>query len=255
MATPKENIINAIKWLIPNLEKKFAAITHKHTKSEITDFPSSMPASDVYSWAKSSSKPSYTKSEVGLGNVDNTADSTKSVKYATSAGSAGSADKLSNSAGSATQPVYFSNGKPAACSYTLGKSVPSNAVFTNTWRGIQDNLTSTSTTDSLSANQGKLLKDSIDSLNSNLDQRVQVVHYFSGTYDNTTFVGPKLSEMGITGKKLRTYPAIVATVNTNVGNFYVESAIRNSDDQIVIIFNRAYSGSFIIALSFLIEDA
>jgi hypothetical protein len=32
---------------------------------------------------------------------------------------------------------------------------------TNTWRGIQDNLTSTSTTDSLSANQGKWLKDNV----------------------------------------------------------------------------------------------
>ena len=48
------------------------------------------PASDVYSWAKASSKPSYSKSEVGLGNVDNTADSAKNVKYATSAGSANS---------------------------------------------------------------------------------------------------------------------------------------------------------------------
>ena len=38
---------------------------HKHTKSEITDFPTSMPASDVYSWAKASTKPSYTASEVG----------------------------------------------------------------------------------------------------------------------------------------------------------------------------------------------
>lgn len=124
------------------------------------------PASDVYSWAKASSKPSYTKSEVGLGNVDNTADSQKSVKYATSAGSANSvtwenvsgkpstftpsshthsyagsssaggsatsAVKLDSSAGSVTQPIYFSGGKPTACSYTLGKSVPSNAVFTDT---------------------------------------------------------------------------------------------------------------------------
>lgn len=51
------------------------------------------PASDVSAWAKASSKPSYSKSEVGLGNVDNTADSAKSVKYATSAGSASSASK------------------------------------------------------------------------------------------------------------------------------------------------------------------
>lgn len=36
------------------------------------------------------------------------------------------------------------------------------AVPANTWRGIQDNLTSTSATDSLSANQGKVLKGLID---------------------------------------------------------------------------------------------
>lgn len=68
--------------------------SHTHTKSDIKDFPSSLPASDVYSWAKASSKPSYSKSEVGLGNVDNTADSAKSVKYATSAGSATTASQL-----------------------------------------------------------------------------------------------------------------------------------------------------------------
>lgn len=47
-------------------------------------------------------------------------------------GSATSAVKLDSSAGSATQPVYFSGGKPVACTYTLGKSVPSDAVFTDT---------------------------------------------------------------------------------------------------------------------------
>ena len=50
---------------------------------------------------------------------------------ASAGGSATSAVKLDTSAGSATQPVYFASGKPAACSYTLGKSVPSNAVFTD----------------------------------------------------------------------------------------------------------------------------
>lgn len=65
-----------------------APASHKHTKSQITDFPTSMPASDVYAWAKAATKPSYTKAEVGLGNVDNTADKNKSVNYATSAGSA-----------------------------------------------------------------------------------------------------------------------------------------------------------------------
>ena len=60
---------------------------HKHVKADITDFPTSMPASDVSAWAKAATKPSYSKAEVGLGSVDNTADSAKSVKYATSAGS------------------------------------------------------------------------------------------------------------------------------------------------------------------------
>lgn len=47
-------------------------------------------------------------------------------------GSATSAVKLDSSAGSSTQPIYFSSGKPTACSYTLGKSVPSDAKFTDT---------------------------------------------------------------------------------------------------------------------------
>ena len=43
-----------------------------------------------------------------------------------------SAEKLTTSAGSATKPIYFSDGKPVATTYTLGKSVPSDAVFTDT---------------------------------------------------------------------------------------------------------------------------
>ena len=42
-----------------------AASSHKHVKADISDFPTSMPASDVSAWAKASSKPSYSASEVG----------------------------------------------------------------------------------------------------------------------------------------------------------------------------------------------
>lgn len=41
-----------------------APSSHTHTRSQITDFPSSMPASDVYAWAKAPSKPSYSWSEI-----------------------------------------------------------------------------------------------------------------------------------------------------------------------------------------------
>lgn len=124
-------------------------------------------------------------------------------------GTATRATKLSaTQKGSATQPVYInSDGVPTATTYTLGKSVPSTAVFTdtntwqantvsqngyvtapgatnankvwktdangvpgwrtdandNTWRGIQNNLTSTSTSDSLSAYQGKVLNEKFGS--------------------------------------------------------------------------------------------
>ena len=67
------------------------------------------PASDVYAWAKASAKPTYNKAEVGLGNVDNTADSTKSVNYAASAGNAAKV-----------------NG------HSVNADVPSDAKFTDT---------------------------------------------------------------------------------------------------------------------------
>ena len=67
------------------------------------------PASDVYSWAKASTKPTYNKAEVGLGNVDNTADSTKSVNYAASAGNSAKV-----------------NG------HSVNADVPENAKFTDT---------------------------------------------------------------------------------------------------------------------------
>lgn len=95
-------------------------------------------------------------------------------------GNADTATKLTSSAGSATQPVYFSDGKPVATTYTLGKSVPSNAIFTdtNTWRGVQNNLTSTATVQSLSAAQGKVLKDLVDG-------KAPASHTHSQYYDST----------------------------------------------------------------------
>ena len=47
-------------------------------------------------------------------------------------GSANSAVKLDTAtAGSATKPVYISGGKPVACTHSLGKDVPADAVFTD----------------------------------------------------------------------------------------------------------------------------
>jgi hypothetical protein len=59
-------------------------------------------------------------------------------------GNASSATALTTSAGSATQPVYFSGGKPVACTYTLAKSVPADALFTDHTYGNMKGATSSS---------------------------------------------------------------------------------------------------------------
>ena len=73
----------SVPWSgITEKPSSYTPSSHEHTTAEITDFPSSMPASDVPAWAKESTKPSYTKAEVGLENVDNTADANKPVSTA-----------------------------------------------------------------------------------------------------------------------------------------------------------------------------
>lgn len=107
-----------------------APISHTHTKSQITDFPTSMPASDVSAWAKAPTKPTYTKAEVGLGNVDNTADKDKNVKYATSAGLATNAQCLNNDSqymrfhwnGQSGQPTWLWGGNDASNMYVYNPS-------------------------------------------------------------------------------------------------------------------------------------
>ena len=97
--------------------------SHKHVKADITDFPTSMPASDVPAWAKASTKPTYTKAEVGLGNVDNTADKDKSVKYATSAGSASTAGSATT-ATTATMATKLQTYKQGSTTETYGTQYP-----------------------------------------------------------------------------------------------------------------------------------
>ena len=68
-------------------------------------------------------------SKIFLGNAGGYTISADGSQYS---GNSASATKLTTSAGSATQPVYFSGGKPVVTTYTLEKSVPSDAVFTDT---------------------------------------------------------------------------------------------------------------------------
>ena len=101
-----------ISWSgVQDKPSTYAPSAHTHTKSQITDFPTSMPASDVSAWAKAATKPTYTKAEVGLSNVDNTADADKSVKYAIQAAVADRASTgLNGVLTSGTNYVRFGDG-------------------------------------------------------------------------------------------------------------------------------------------------
>ena len=97
-----------------------------------------------------------TKSDIGLSNVDNTADSAKSVKYATSAGSANSVAWGNVSGRPSSLPANGGNSSTVN-GHTVNADVPSGAKFTDTTYGI-----ATSSTDGLMSKTDKAKLDGID---------------------------------------------------------------------------------------------
>ena len=97
----------AVPWSgVTGKPSTFPPSSHTHTKSQISDFPTSMPASDVPAWAKASAKPTYTPSEVG---VIGTAPTNGQVAVFDGA-----------------------TGKIKSTGFTINTSVPANAKFTDT---------------------------------------------------------------------------------------------------------------------------
>lgn len=126
----------------------YASASHTHTKSQITDFPTSMPANG----GNSSTVNGHTVNSNVPANAKFT-DTTYAIAT-TSANGLMSKDMVTKLNG-------IASGATAVTSTTV-----SNWGFkktdTNTWRGVQNNLTSTATDQSLSAYQGKVLKDLVD---------------------------------------------------------------------------------------------
>lgn len=60
-----EQKITDLNQSVVNLQDAKAKKVHTHLVADITDFPTSLPASDVHDWAKSRNKPIYTYDEVG----------------------------------------------------------------------------------------------------------------------------------------------------------------------------------------------
>lgn len=146
-----------------------------------TRLTDSRKASDVYEWAKAKNKPTYTKSEVGLGNVGNfKAVSTIASQGLTATEKANARANIGAGTGNSNFSGAYADltGKPTIPSVgngtvTITQNGTSKGTFTmnqngnttialtdtntNTWRDVVDNLSSTRTDASLSANQGRIL--------------------------------------------------------------------------------------------------
>lgn len=87
---------------------------------------------------------------------------------------------LVESVGDSSTPVYFTeDGLPVKIRFKLEKSVPSDAVFTDTWRPVVISLDSDDNNSALAASQGKVLKELING-KANSD------HDHNGTYYSRT---------------------------------------------------------------------
>lgn len=78
-----------------------------------------------------------TQSNTNKEDIEKITNGSTTVKKAENATNAGKAEKVGESTvGSPNNPVYINNGVPKALSYTIEKSVPADAVFTDTTYGV-----------------------------------------------------------------------------------------------------------------------
>ena len=120
------NSINISKFVIVKGKQK-AYYTPPISKMSVNYATSSGNADTVdgqhFSYLNSSNSPTYLWATNSDGSSFLAARASISVNYANSAGNATTATKLTSSAGSATLPIYFSDGKPVACT--------ASSVFSN----------------------------------------------------------------------------------------------------------------------------
>ena len=118
-------------WVERNYTNTWRGIQNNLTSDSATDSLSAAQGKALKALVDSKASSGHTHSYAGSSSVG---------------GAATSADKINTDAGSATQPVYIKDGVPKATTYTLAKSVPSSAVFTDTWKALVGSSTSTAGT-------------------------------------------------------------------------------------------------------------
>lgn len=118
-------------WVERNYTNTWRGIQNNLTSDSATDSLSAAQGKALKALVDSKASSGHTHSYAGSSSVG---------------GAATSADKINTDAGSAIQPVYIKDGVPKATTYTLAKSVPASAVFTDTWKALVGSSTSTAGT-------------------------------------------------------------------------------------------------------------
>lgn len=222
MAETKYLDQTGLQHVLEGINTKFTKVGHKHTKADITDFAHTHD--DRY----------YTETEIDT-KLSGKSDTTHTHKYAGSAtagGSANSAVKLDTAAaGSATQPVYFADGKPVATTYTLGKSVPADAVFTDTnTHYASKNVVGSSTA---TANTASALTNGNVYLNSVENGAVTSAHKISGSGATTVTTDTSgniiISSTNTTYPSLKNPYALTVSLNGISQGAYDGSAAKSID--------------------------
>ena len=118
-------------------------------------------------------------------------------------GNASTATALTTSAGSATQPIYFSNGKPVATTYTLGTSVPSGAKFTDTTYTAGTGLTLSGTNFSVTSSDASEIMNQLSEETSLAQQDDYLIaQYANGGNTTKTYHRKKVKNI-ITGTNVK----------------------------------------------------
>jgi len=161
----------------------------------------------VYTHPAGTNPHGTTKADVGLSNVGNF----KAVSTVASQG-LNDTEKTNaraniGAAPSSAQANVIETVKVNGTALTPSNKAVDIIIPENTWRGIQNNLTSTSTTDSLSAYQGKLLNDEIVTLKNSVS-------------DGKSSIASAITNQGVTTASDATFATMATNIATVASDKY-----------------------------------
>ena len=201
-----------------------------------TRLSDSRPASDVYDWAKAATKPTYTKSEVGLGNVPNvsTNDQTPTFTQASTRANIASGEKLSTIFGKIMK--WFADLKDLAFIAKDGSSTK-YLRGDGTWQTFPTIPTVGNGTLTIQKN-GDNLKTF--SANQSSDDTVDITVPTTASDVNAIKFDGDLRDLGngTPASATKTY------FDNNVANNKVEGAYNSAGDEYSILFGRGSSAQY-----------